>query len=559
VYAKPKSHCIYYATAEPTSQALDILARYSSISTGIANNAAVDGNNTTRMGRTARGVADRGGTPEWYAYSIASEVSVLGFDYNGYKYSGSYGARGQRMTQADWLLRNAANDFYITYGPGDGTFLPDRGAWTSSTSYAVNDVVLNGGVYYKCLTANSDAVFTGGKWTNDLGNMAVNFLQGVLPNYSGESCVKYQAKHIHAIATRDMTGWSWAGVYLDSGIGYPDETIPLDWTNTGANQRLDATPSIRRTIDQTAIEYVAELKAVFGAGAKMIGNPNGGSLGIEVLQTEGIGALLCDGNLHESAVAPSVNWSAICTDGVSGGGNSVMESGWALKTTAVRNTSDHRSVLGVKGSTANDYRTIRLGIAVALMQGGRAALSSSFDGDYTATVPLWADEWDQALGSPIDAVQALPFSGQIFKRRFQNGVVLLNQSKSANLNLAPQSGLNRGVWSSGVSYGQHDHVTYNDGTDRRYICRTGQAHTSGVFATDFAAGRWHRMTNTSIPNFVAGASVTIDSSVIPYGIYKRFSGTQDPAHNSGAVVNGPFQLGGWDAILLLCVTPGVHS
>lgn len=518
--------------------------------------AAVAPDGSTRMGRLGRALFALNPGIELYCYSSQSETQVRGFNYGG-----QHGCYGAKVSDANWLLRRSDGAAYITYGAGDGTFLPDRGAWTPQTEYALNDLVRFDGAHRKCRAPHTSSdTFTAdaANWTTDLGLMAVNYLPGVLPEHNGEHVASYHAKYLHSVATRDMIGWQWAGAYLDSGIGYPDAGVALDWLNTGTDQRANQVTAIRRAMDEHSRRYVAALKSEFGAGFRVIGNCNGGALGRECLQTEGVG-LICDGNLHEAGVAPSVSWSNLCIDGVSGGGNSVMESGWSLKTTAVKNQADHRSVLGVKPSTASDYQTARLGIAIALMQGGRAALSSSFDGSYTSTVPMWADEWDQPLGDPIDPPQALPFAGQIFRRRFQNGIVLLNQSKSANLSLSGQAALNRGVWAPGVDYGAHQHVTHNDGMDRRYICKTGRAHKSRNFADDFAAGHWHRMTGTKAPNFVAGAAVRIGADILPPGVYRRFAGTQDPAHNNGATVDGALDLAGWDAILLLCVTPGVHG
>jgi hypothetical protein len=59
--------------------------------------------------------------------------------------------------------------------------------------------------------------------------------------------------------------------------------------------------------------------------------------------------------------------------------------------------------------------------------------------------------------------------------------------------------------------------------------------------------------------YTPGTAETVDTDVLPYGIYKRFLGTQDPAVNDGTVVNSSFSLAGWDGRILLCVTPGVHS
>lgn len=542
-YAKLPSHAIYYYSGTPNGTAIAALAKYTSISTSLHMNAG-----GTQWGNAARSIVAINPASQFFGYLIASEVGFPSTDIGG-----SFGNPAAKLTAADWLLRSDTDSFYITYGSGDGTFLPDRGAWVSATSYAVNDVVLQGGVYYKCITPNSDVSFTGAKWTTALGTMAVNYLNAVLPDHAGLNWATYYAKYAKTLMTRDTSGWAWTGVYLDSGLGYTDQSATgLDWLNNGTTQVAISTPAVKRKMEEFGANYVTALKAEMGAGLKVFANVGDRTDGVEFSVTQGYGALYSDGNLDEKGIAPTTSWSLLCFAGVHGApnaANTVMEGNWNWKSQAVRDINNNFSVLGVYAASATDYATFRLGIALAAMRNGRAALSSAAGG-YTAQVPPWVDELDQPLGTGIDAIQSAPFSGQIWKRRFQNGVLIANQSKLAR-------GASRGAWAPGVSYTEGEWVTESG---RCRVCKHGKSHTSAAsFATDDAAGRWLSMDGASTPNYIAGAPVTIDNTIIPYGIYKRFSGTQDPVTNSGAVVNGSFSLAGWDAILLLCVTPGVHS
>ena len=535
-YAKPASHAIYYGTTFPGAT-LSVLARYDSItlaSTGVADprptKAAID---TLRSTNPAIKI---------FAYNIASEQTVASHDHGG-----TYGNVGAKLTSANWLLRNADNALYITYGAGDGTFLPDRGLWATETAYAVNDVVLEAGTYRKCTVAHTSAssfAADAAKWTTTLGVMAINCCDGVLPDHDGLSFAKYFARHVHYLATRG--GATWDGAYLDAH-GYTDENVRLDWENNGNNVAANVTASVKRKMERFYRELVAELANQFGTGFKILDNTNGGSLLTEYVTAQGMSAY-ADGWLHESTVAPSVNWSYLCVGGIGGAGNTVMGSGWAIKARQVRDPDTSFSVLGVKPSTTTDYATIRLGIALALMENARAAITPP--AGYASASILWADEFDQPLGIGIDAVQSAAARGTVWRRRFQNGVVLINESKLA-------AGPDRGAWAPGMAYKPAQYVKHG-GFVR--VCKYGQEHTSSdSFAVDDAAGRWHTMTGTAPPNHIAGAPVTIDSSVVPYGIYTRFSGTQDRVHNSGATVNGSFALAGLDAIVLLCVTAGVHA
>lgn len=543
VYAKLPAHAIYYnpSSAVWSDAKKNALSKYSSISFNGAQWLADPSAQAAGM------AAIRLLNPSIKLYGYMMQCQIL---FPEYDYGGAYPCTSKKLAAADWVLRNADNSFPITYGAGAGTSLPDRGAWTSSTSYAVNDVVLHSGEYKKCTVANSDVSFTAGKWTTSIGYMNANYMPGVLPDHGGLNWIRWFARHGHQIHTRN--GMTWDGMYLDSGFGVDNEYTSHDWLNDGVNRNSATTTAIKDKAAENAGLYEAELKLLFGSNFKLI--PNGhwnadaNNMATEMIVNRNLGTLYADGWLHESTVAPSVSWSAVTWNGFEGT-YGPFSGGWNIKTEYVKNPSAHLSILGVGVTSATQYATARLGIAAAAMRDGRASVTDVTVG-YAAALPLWFDEWDQPLGIAIDARLSAASHGQIWKRRFQNGVILMNQTRLA-------VGTNRGAWADGVAYSQGQYVTQGG---KVRVCRYGQGHTSSAsFAADDAAGLWHSMTSTAAPVYIAGAPVTIDSSIIPYGIYKRFSGTQDPVHNSGATVSGSFTLNGWDGIILLCVTPGVHS
>jgi len=303
VYAKPASHAIYYATTFP-APTLATLAKYSSVSI-----AAVSVADPAPLKAAVDALRAANPTIKLFAYNMTAEKDVRGTDYGG-----TYGFAGQKLTDAEWLLRNAANAFYITYNAGDGTFLPDRGAWSTGVSYAVNDVVKNAGVYYKCTSAHTSpgSFSTASGWTSTLGTMAINICDGVLPDHGGLSWAQYYARHAHYVATRG--GATWDGAYLDLH-GYPDEGVLLDWENTGTDVLLKDTASAKRKVEAASREFITELTTQFGAGFKILGNTNGNiapqNLLTEYVTTQGMSAW-ADGWLHESTISPSVFWSYLC-------------------------------------------------------------------------------------------------------------------------------------------------------------------------------------------------------------------------------------------------------
>lgn len=62
----------------------------------------------------------------------------------------------------------------------------------------------------------------------------------------------------------------------------------------------------------------------------------------------------------------------------------------------------------------------------------------------------------------------------------------------------------RGDWVTATSYSVGDLILDNGGSDNIYICLV--AHTSGVFATDLAAGKWQLFLPTGSVSFPGGAS-----------------------------------------------------
>lgn len=158
------------------------------------------------------------------------------------------------------------------------------------------------------------------------------------------------------------------------------------------------------------------------------------------------------------------------------------------------------TLLHVGVSSASDYAMARFGMCAAWILGGQPWITISTGVNDNGFDPPWYDEYDAPLGEPIDAVPTAKVVGttNVWMRRYQNGVLILNGASSVS--------------------GTH--------------------------------GDWGRH---------PGSAATIDNTVIPYGVYKRITGSQDPVRNSGAVVSGSFSLPAWDGIVLLCVTPEVHS
>jgi len=74
-----------------------------------------------------------------------------------------------RATDGTWAFTDVPFQFAPALDPPDDAVTIkidyDANDWVANTSYVIGDFVLQGGLLYRCITANSDAVFTGAKWT----------------------------------------------------------------------------------------------------------------------------------------------------------------------------------------------------------------------------------------------------------------------------------------------------------------------------------------------------------------------------------------------------------
>ncbi len=111
----------------------------------------------------------------------------------------------------------------------------------------------------------------------------------------------------------------------------------------------------------------------------------------------------------------------------------------------------------------NDYQAFRYGFASALMDNGYFDFSCGVCGSIFKPGIVWFDEFDLAgtantswLGEAIDGPQTSPWQKGVYRRRFQNGMVLVNPRKNGNQTVDVGSGYKRFL-------GKQDRVVNNGG------------------------------------------------------------------------------------------------
>lgn len=138
---------------------------------------------------------------------------------------------------------------------------------------------------------------------------------------------------------------------------------------------------------------------------------------------------LLDGALIEGAIGKS--WSRETWAG--------WKSAYDRYRTAIRNTRSPKDVIFQTFANPTDYKMVRYGLASAMMDNGWFMYIP-----LTGTMqPKWFDEFDARIGTAVEAPPTAPTQNGIYKRRYSNGLVLVNPSKTSSASIQVGSGYKR--------------------------------------------------------------------------------------------------------------------
>lgn len=107
--------------------------------------------------------------------------------------------------------------------------------------------------------------------------------------------------------------------------------------------------------------------------------------------------------------------------------------------TTLQNARDGLLIMTVVGE-ATDYQQMRYGLASCLMDGGYFYYTTD-ETEYRSA--LWFDEYDVNLGRPIDPPQFSAWQNGVYRRRFENGVVLVNPKGNGTQTVQVEPGYTR--------------------------------------------------------------------------------------------------------------------
>jgi hypothetical protein len=141
--------------------------------------------------------------------------------------------------------------------------------------------------------------------------------------------------------------------------------------------------------------------------------------------------------------------------------------------TTLGNSRNRLHVLSVHGQPT-DYALMRYGLASCLMDDGYYYYTT-IDTEYRSA--LWFDEYDVDLGRAIDPPQFSPWQKGVYRRRFENGMVLVNPKGNGTRTLEIESGYSKiaGAQDSTVNNGQPVSSLVLPERDGIVLVRTGGA------------------------------------------------------------------------------------
>lgn len=115
------------------------------------------------------------------------------------------------------------------------------------------------------------------------------------------------------------------------------------------------------------------------------------------------------------------------------------QSGWTAVMARYRSAMRHTTAPHLVGFSVHgektDYRLMRYGLASCLLDDGYFSYTDVREG--YGVIP-WFDEYDAALGSPLDAPPTTPWSNGVYRRLYKNGMVLVNpENTTATVRIEP--------------------------------------------------------------------------------------------------------------------------
>jgi hypothetical protein len=387
------------------------------------------------------------GHQEAVAYTVKTTFPRLG----GYKI-GSPQAYDDPAYQAKLAkLDVAVIEFYRNWGTTQQIRSAAQGIKAKNPNIILLDYVIQETIHqtYSTLQTLRDKL-TANKWwlyvngTN--GSLLVDPYNAATTNYTNFVPKDANGDRWNTWFAKDVYNTMWSqvpeldGTYTDNFWWKP--RVNGDWNRDGTtDSRNDLT--VRTWYRGGMMTHVNKIKALM-PGKLVTGNIGDWQHATTTLPEY-------DGQLNGGVLEHYIGapWSP---EGVDMDGNKNSWGSWQTMMKGYRKlmsmTKDPKLVIFNMKEHLNDYRTFRYGFASALMDNGYFDFSSG-DGGLYSTVP-WFDEYDVAgtrttswLGTAIDPPQLLAWQNGVYRRRFQNGMVIVNPRGNGDRTVTVPAGYKR--------------------------------------------------------------------------------------------------------------------
>jgi hypothetical protein len=206
--------------------------------------------------------------------------------------------------------------------------------------------------------------------------------------------------------------------FSDNTFGVP--RVSADWKRIKTNQSKDSSEIITAQ-RQGQAHYWGWLRA-YKPGIQIIGNANNDLSYYEYKSK-------LNGAMQEAAMGKS--WSLETWAG--------WDKMMARYRGQLRNTVAPKDVFLEVRASPTDRKLIRYGLASALLEDGwfmHLPSSGTFK-------PTWMDDYEAPLGKPVQSPPTVPKSNGIWMRKYENGLVLVNPSKTTTKSIYVGSGYKR--------------------------------------------------------------------------------------------------------------------
>jgi len=266
------------------------------------------------------------------------------------------------------------------------------------------------------------------QWSSLYNHCDMNLSSWATRDSSGRTWQQYKAAFDYSNLFKIAPYVSYA--FSDNTFRAP--RVDADWKRIGTNQlRTDSTIITAQRAGQAA--YWSALRGL-APNLKIVGNADS-----DLSAPEYVGKL--NGAFYEGAMGRSYSLETWST------WSAMMGRYRAL----LRNTASPKAAFLQVYGGATDFRQMRYGLASALLEDGYYVYLPS-----SGTLKsVWYDEYEAPLGDPSEAPPTAPKQNGIWMRRYGNGLVLVNPSKTSSATIDVGTGYKRltGTQDPGVNSG----------------------------------------------------------------------------------------------------------